>query len=388
MIRKIFKRILIFAVIGTILFFFLGGKITDRMKNKTASLEDYPVSQEAISLHRNIRVADLHADNLLWDRDITQKYSHGHVDIERLIEGNFTLQVFDAVIKTPKNLNYLANTDKTDNITLLAMANRWPPKTWFSLLERARHQSAILYGAARESPSLSIITSQSDLNYFLKLRSSNSYLVGGLLSIEGLHALEGELKNLDVLYDDGYRILGLVHFFDNAVGGSSAGVEKTGLTDFGTQVIRIMERKNMIVDLAHASPDLIRDVLAIAKRPVIVSHTGIAGIHTSPRNLTDEQVIGIANTGGLIGIGFWEEALGDLHPSSIARTARYLTDLVGVDHVSLGSDFDGAVETSFDASQIIYVTEALIQEGFTPDEIKQIMGGNIIDFMVKNLPPA
>jgi microsomal dipeptidase-like Zn-dependent dipeptidase len=354
MIRKFFKRILIFAVIGTILFFFLGGKITDRMKNKTTSLEDYPISQEAMSLHRNLMVADLHADNLLWDRDITKEYSHGHVDIERLTEGNFTLQVFDAVIKTPKNLNYLANTDQTDNITLLAMANRWPIKTWFSLLERARYQSAILYDAARESPGLSIITSQSDLNYFLKLRSSNSYLVGGLLSIEGLHALEGELKNLDVLYDDGYRILGLVHFFDNAVGGSSAGVEKIGLTEFGTQVIRIMERKNMIVDLAHASPDLIKDVLAIAKRPVIVSHTGIAGIHASPRNLIDEQVIGIANTGGLIGIGFWEEAL----------------------------------ETSFDASQIIYVTEALIQEGFTPDEIKQIMGGNIIDFMAKNLPPA
>ena len=94
----------------------------------------------------------------------------------------------------------------------------------------------------------------------------------------------------------------------------------------------------------------------------------------------------IAKNGGLIGIGFWEEAVGSIHPASIAAAIRYTSDLLGVDHVALGSDFDGAVTTSFDASNIILLTEALIQEHFSDKEIKKIMGGNQIEFLKHNLP--
>jgi membrane dipeptidase len=386
MIKKILKRVALLATIGLIVFFFLAGKIADRLYNKVDELEDYQISSRAKNLHTQLSIVDLHADNLLWDRDPSSELSHGHVDLQRLKKGNFTLQVFDAVIQTPKDLNYQSNTGDTDNIRTVAMANRWPVNTWFNLTNRAIHQSRVLHKAAESDGGLHIIRSSSDLDYFMKLRRSNSYLVGGILSIEGLHALDNDINNLDKLYEHGYRMMGLVHFFDNEVGGSSAGVNQGGLTDLGEQVIRKMNNMNLIIDLAHASEQLIDEVLQTSTKPVIVSHTGVKGVYDSPRNLSDRHIRAIAEKGGILGIGFWAEAAGSIHPSDIARSIRHVADLVGVEHVALGSDFDGAVETSFDSSQIIYITEALIREGFEDDEIKKIMGGNALQFFKENLP--
>jgi microsomal dipeptidase-like Zn-dependent dipeptidase len=181
-------------------------------------------------------------------------------------------------------------------------------------------------------------------------------------------------------------MMGLVHFFDNEVGGSSAGVEKGGLTDFGRRVVREMESRKIIIDLAHASEALFADVMKMATRPVIVSHTGVKGVNESPRNLSDAQIRQVAESGGLIGIGFWAEAAGGTHPQDIARAIRYTVDIAGIDHVALGSDFDGAVTTSFDASEIVYLTEALIREGFSDEDIKKIIGENQINFFLANLP--
>lgn len=344
------------------------------------------VSDRARKLHPQLAVADWHSDNLLWDRDPVIRIDYGHVDIPRLVEGNFAIQVFDAVIKTPKGLNYHSNTDKTDNITLLAMANRWPIATWFNLTERALYQSEVLHKAANESGQLSIIKSRGDLEFFMSQWKVNGGKVGGVLSIEGLHAFEGELENLQVLVDAGYRMFGLVHFFDNEVGGSSAGVEQGGLTDLGRQVVRIMNEKSIIIDLAHASETLIDEVLEVSTKPIVVSHTGVKGVHNSPRNLSDKHIKDIASKGGMIGIGFWNEAAGGQSVNDIARAFRYTADLAGVDHVGLGSDFDGAVTIPFDASQIIVLTEALMNVGFSDEEIKQIMGGNQIRFLMDNLP--
>lgn len=373
-------------MLGAVIFFFIVGKIADRIYNQTEDLRDFEISSRAEALHQKLLVADLHADNLLWDRDPLTRKNHGHVDIPRLIEGNYALQVFDAVIKVPKDINYTSNNDRTDATRTLVIANRWPFRTWFSEFERAIYQSQKLHEAAEESSSLEIIRNQSDLRYFMGMRKSNSYRVGGVLALEGMHAIEDELGNVDRLFDAGYRIMGLVHFFDNEVGGSSAGEEQGGLTDLGYRVIRRMEEKKIIIDLAHASPTLINEVLEVATRPVIVSHTGVKGIHKSPRNLSDTEIRKIAENGGLIGIGFWPEAAGDGHPLSIARSIRYVIDMVGIEHVALGSDFDGAVTTMFDASEIAYLTEALIQEGFSDDQIQKIMGQNIIAFLQKNLP--
>ncbi len=385
------KRILFIsgplALLIVWLFFWVLGKYVDQDLNKTGEVDLSQVSQEARELHQELMVADWHADNLLWDRDLLNMINYGQVDLPRLISGGFAVQVFDAVIKTPRGLNYERNDDSTDNITLLAIANRWPPRTWNSLLERALYQSQILHEtASRSEGNLRVIKSKSDLIDLLYHKKSKPTLVGGLLSVEGLHALEQNLDNIGKLERAGFRILGLVHFFDNAIGGSSAGVEKGGITDFGREVIRQMEEKSMIVDLAHSSEQLFFDVLKMAKRPVVVSHTGIKAVYDSPRNLSDEQILAIAENGGIIGIGFWDGANGDVNPSSIVKAIRHVVDMVGIQHVSLGSDFDGAVHTHFDASEIVVLTEALLAEGFKPSEIKLIMGLNQINFLLENLP--
>lgn len=386
--RTLRNLLVVLIILGLTVFFFVVGKWVDRDTNVSLRDSDEPiiVSERAKKLHPKIAVADWHADNLLWDRDPLTKLDHGHVDIPRLIEGNFAIQVFDAVIKVPQGLNYESNTDKTDQIKMLSMANRWPVSSWFGLTKRALHQSQVLHRAADESSDLVIIKTSGDLEYFMKQWNTNGGMVGGILSIEGLHALEGKLENLQVLIDAGYRMLGLVHFFDNEIGGSSAGVAQGGLTDLGRQVVRIMNESSIIIDLAHASDQLIDEVLELSTRPIVVSHTGVKGVHESPRNLSDRHLQAIADKGGIIGIGFWDEAVGGQSVNDIARAIRYAVDVAGIDHVGLGSDFDGAVTAPFDAAQIILLTEALMTVGFSDQEITKVMGGNQIRFLMENLP--
>ena len=142
----------------------------------------------------------------------------------------------------------------------------------------------------------------------------------------------------------------------------------------------------MLVDVAHASEQTLKDVLASATRPVVVSHTGVKGTCDNARNLSDEEVRGVAATGGVVGVGFWEAATCGTDARSVARAARYVARLVGVDHVALGSDFDGAVAEPFDASGLVQVTDALLAEGFAEDEVRLIMGGNVLRVLSETLP--
>lgn len=142
----------------------------------------------------------------------------------------------------------------------------------------------------------------------------------------------------------------------------------------------------MIVDVAHASGRTIDDVLAIATRPVFVSHSGVRGTCDNQRNLSDEQLKGIARTGGVIGIGFWDTAVCGKDARAIAKAIRYTANLIGTDHVGLGSDFDGAVVEPFDTTGLVQITDALITEGFTDEEIGKIMGRNVLRLLVQNLP--
>jgi len=202
-------------------------------------------------------------------------------------------------------LNIESNDDKSDNIYWLAIVDRWPHKTWNSLTERALYQAGRLHRFARHSQGgFVVIESSADLATYLQRRQQNLRLTAGLLSIEGGHALDGNLGNLDVLYRAGYRMMSPSHFFDNDIGGSSAGVQKIGLTEKGREWMRQMEARHMIVDLSHASAKTIEDVLAIATRPLVVSHTGVKGTCDNNRNLTDDQIRAVAAKGCLSGIGY------------------------------------------------------------------------------------
>jgi membrane dipeptidase len=142
----------------------------------------------------------------------------------------------------------------------------------------------------------------------------------------------------------------------------------------------------MIVDIAHASHATVAEILARATRPVVSSHGGVQATCKVNRNLTDEEIKGVAKTGGVVGIGYWDAAVCGLAPAKIADAIAHVRDLVGVDYVGLGSDFDGATTTGFDTSQLVLVTQALIDKGFTDDEIRKVMGGNVLRVFAQVLP--
>jgi membrane dipeptidase len=369
------------------LFFFVLPRQVDQRANKVWAGSYSATSAQATALHQKLFIADLHCDALLWNRDLLERNRRGAVDVPRLLAGNVALQAFTVVSKVPLGLNIERNTDQKDLITLLAVSQRWPASTWGSLKQRALYQAGKLHDfAARSNGRLVLIKTREDLQNYLSRRGNENQITAGFLGSEGAQVLEGNLDNLDALFEAGFRMMAPTHFFDTEIGGSAHGLEKAGLTALGRQWVQKMEEKKMIIDLAHASPKVIDDVLALATRPLVVSHTGVKGTCDNTRNLSDDHVKRIAQTGGVIGIGFWETAVCGTETKAIAQAIRYTANLAGVEHVSLGSDFDGAVQTPFDAANIIQLTEALLAEGFSESEIALIMGGNVLRVLQEILP--
>jgi microsomal dipeptidase-like Zn-dependent dipeptidase len=165
------------------------------------------------------------------------------------------------------------------------------------------------------------------------------------------------------------------------------GEKKGGLTPLGREVLRAMEAKGMVVDIAHASHAAVAEMLAMATRPVVSSHGGVQATCKVNRNLTDDEIRGVARTGGVIGIGYWDAAICDTSPAAIVRAIKHVRDLVGVRHVGLGSDFDGAVTTRFDTGQLAAITQELKTQGFTDVEVRAVMGGNTLRLLAAGLQP-
>ena len=381
----LFSAAVALATFAYVFFFALPPHIADSL-NPTTQKPPYQVSEKARDLHRKLFVVDLHADSLLWNRDLTLKAASGHVDFPRMREGNLALEFFTVVTKSPCNLNIENNTGETDNIFWLSFAQLQPLGNLFSLKKRALYQARKLHEYAAKDPKFVIIKTKNDLRQFIERRKTESDLIAGILGVEGAHALEGEPENTDVFFDAGFRMMSPSHFFDSEMGGSAHGIEKYGLTEAGREIIRRMERRGMLVDASHASAKTIDDILQMATKPVIVSHTGVRGTCENNRNLTDDQLRRIAATGGIIGIGFWDTAVCIENPQAIAKAIRYTASVVGVNRVALGSDFDGSVGTPFDASGMALITEALLQENFSEEEIAKIMGGNVLRLLSENLP--
>ena len=351
------------------------------------------IRADAQKLHDSLLIVDLHGDTLLWKRKITDSVDRGHIDLARLQKGNIGLQIFSSVSKTPRGQNYDSNSDETDNITLLSISQLQPFRTWFSLLERQLYHGEKLNDAVIDSKGgLIQIKTAGDVDSLPALRSKTGEengqpVVGTLFSAEGLQTLEGKRENLQKLYDAGMRMAGLVHFFDNELAGSMHGVEKGGLKDFGRTIVKDMEEMGMIVDIAHSSHATVAEVLKMARRPVVSSHGGVQAVCGVNRNLTDEEIKGVAATGGVIGLGYWDGAMCDTDPKTVAKAVKHVRDLVGIEHAALGSDFDGGVTTRFDTSGVVHITQALMDAGFSEEEIRAVMGLNTLRVLQSGLIP-
>ncbi|MDB4260332.1 dipeptidase [Porticoccaceae bacterium] len=385
------KYFIIFALVLAVslgLFLTFAPAILDEERNVVVEHQAYEISDQAQQLHSSLLIGDWHADSLLWMRNLSEQYDYGHLDFPRMQQGNMALQMFTTVTKSPSGQNYERNSsDASDNITLLAMAQRWPTATWTSLAERALFQADKLYKlAARDPDNLMLIRSRIELAEFLERRLSNPTLIGGLLGTEGSHALDGDLDNIQRLFNNGFRMMSLQHFFDNKLGGSLHGTSGEGLTQFGRDAVNKMLALGIMLDVSHSSEQVVVDTLAFSNKPLIVSHTGFQGHCPSPRNISDKLMEQIAAAGGLIAVGFWDGAICGNSPATVAAAIVYGIGLVGEDHISLGSDFDGTVTTSFDGSEMAIITQALLEANLSEQQIRKVMGENMLTYLQTYLP--
>lgn len=385
MLRKFLKYFAFVFMLAAIAFFVFAPSIIDKSKNK---ISGNAVNPPRVSWYDSIPfIADLHCDALLWDRNLLKRHRYGHVDIPRMQSANMAFEVFTIVSKTPKGINIEKNDDKTDQVALLSFVQLRNPKDWFSIKSRALHQCEALFKTAGKSKGkFRVISSQAELQQFIMERNTNKNVTAGMLGIEGAQCLDDNMDNLQVFYNAGVRYIGLTHFFDNAWAGSAHGVNKGGLTEKGKQLIKRMDSLHMIIDLAHVSPKTMDDIFSLTQVPLLISHTGVKGVCDNTRNLSDTHLLEIGRRNGLVGIGLWETAVCGTDAAATAKSIRYVAGKIGVDKVALGSDFDGAITAPFDVTGFPLIVNALLKEGFSKEDIYKIMGGNIRDFLLRNLP--
>ncbi len=356
---------------------------TDKKMNPVVAHNPYKISAETQKFHDTLVIADLHGDTLLWRRNMIHRHDRGHIDLPRLRQGGVNIQVFSTVTKAPRGLNFDGNSaDAPDNITPLAMAQFWPVRTWTSIYERAAYQAQRLQGIEKNKGSnLIIARTKADLD-------QPDGTIIGILATEGSHPLEGKIENIQRLYDEDYRMMGLQHFFDNELGGSLHGEVKGGLTTFGREAVQKMREMNIIIDVAHSSENVVRDVLAMSKDPIIISHGGVRGdcANTKKRNLPDDILRQIAANGGILGVGYFNGAICDITPAGIADAIIDALNLMGPNAVALGSDFDGTVKTTLDTSELAAITQALRDRGVKDATIRKVMGENVLRFLKENMP--
>lgn len=348
----------------------------DNKLNAVLVLKSTPVPAAIRAFHDNAFVADMHADSLLWGRDLRQQHRRGQVDLPRLRTGGVDLQVFSVVTRVPRGLNYNSNPADSDILPILFVAAWRPPATWFDPRQRALAQARELAALAVD-PALTRVLRKADLS---------AAGLKGLLALEGMHALGGRADALDELFAAGYRMMGLAHFSDNEVAGSAHGIDQHGLTELGRALVPRLETLGITIDLAHASPAAFAQTLALARKPVVVSHGGVKGTCPGPRNLSDDQLRGIARNGGVVGIGYWKGAVCETSLAAIIRAILYVVEVAGIDHVGLGSDFDGAISAPFDTTGLPQITTALVAAGLPEPDISKILGANLRRVLGTNLP--
>ncbi len=388
--------------------YYLAGRY-DRMMNPYGIDPEAPEpSEEDRKFHRSMFVADMHADTLKWERDLLERSNYGHADVPRMMEGNIALQGFTIVTKSPIRMpwsNCVGRNNPDANTLLTAMQGR----PVFNLHDRAFYQIERFKDAVERSketpgPELRLIETVEDLKALVADRKAGKAVIGGFLGIEGGHWVGGALEDgeavradMQELFDAGVRMFAPNHRFDNDLSGSNEGCEAYGLTERGRMALQEAERLGMAVDLAHISQAGLRDAAEMLERPFTVSHTGVRANCEDPcrphRNLSDEEIELIIQNDGVIGVGFWPQAIG---PSvwRIADTMAHImrtAEQMGRErsrHVALGSDYDGSVTPLIRVGNLDVLTTIMRRrdEPFSPDEIRNISGRNVCRLLATVLP--
>jgi membrane dipeptidase len=331
-----------------------------------------PLSEEARSVHFAATAIDLHADTAkLMSRgyDIAKRHAArwplssfaGHVDLPRMRDGGLAAQFFGlwtfpypqrgCARDIHRQLDALekAATDGNGDLVLARTAGE----------VRAAHARGARVGLA---------------------------------GIEGGQALENDVAHVAAYARRGVRYLGLLHLTPNAIGRPMMGYgrdERVGLSAFGCEVVDACREHGIIIDLAHINRRGFFDVIERHKRPLIVSHAGAAGAHAHRRNIDDEQIRAVADSGGVVGIIFAPRYLGG-HLEAVVDHILHVIMVAGDGAVALGSDWDGFIrpcEGLEDAAQLPNLTEALLRRGLKPESIHRLLGDNVLRVLA-DVPPV
>ena len=357
-------------------------------------------------LHHDAIVADLHSDTVLRMKkgfDFSVRDTSGQMDIPRLQEGGVDLQVFACWLPGTSPLDSCVS--KTDLMI----------DSLYEQVDRNHDKIAVCKTAGEAEEII------------------ESGCIAAFIGIENGVAIANDLANLGHFYDRGVRYMTLTHTMshDWCISSADTAPRFDGLTPFGEEVIREMNRLGMIIDISHAAPSAVSKALELSSEPIIASHSCVHALCPHDRNLTDDQIRAIAENGGMIGINFFSgyldprfeeisdsvktdykteiDSIDALYPNDYAKKHQalawlfqilderqsklnitvatvvdhidYIVKLVGPDHVGLGSDFDGVFafpKELGDCSKMPNITRELVRRGYSENDIKKILGGNFM----------
>lgn len=380
---KILFRVLAGLLVLLAITMVVSSRYLYRWTNRTVIEGPHEVSRETRRLHDTLLIADMHADSAVHLVDFSRPQPYGHVGRDRLVAGGLSLLTLSLPTEATIDPWRIVN-----GIAIGGIVNGQPFETWFSNFERGRFFVEHIHAVVGTNPErMSIIRDRGDLQTLVRSWApGGDRRLGILIAVEGIHILDADIGNLRPLIDSGVRMISLTHGFDNEAAGSNTGRNQGGLTDYGREVLRLMEDNNVILDLAHLSEQAAHQALDIVTAPVVFSHTGVRGTCDKDRNISDDIIRRTAENGGVIGVGLFTLVLCGDDLDAIVRAMNHIRDLVGVEHIALGSDYDGAVTVIFDVGGLPLLTEALLANGYTPDQIRMIMGGNTLRVLSQVLP--
>jgi membrane dipeptidase len=367
--HRLIDRVLL--LICLVLFTIGGSPVTAQTAGQAET--PLPITPEALDIHHSGLLFDGHND-LPWQigklaggsfdtLDIAQPQPRLHTDIPRLKPSGLKAQFWSVYVS-------VETIDAGD-----------------SLLRTLRQIELVHQMVERYPETFELAATADDVE-----RIARAGKVASLLGVEGGHSIEGSLPVLGRFYDQGVRYMTLTHSRSLDWAGSSADEKAGGLTPFGEEVVREMNRLGMLVDLSHVSVATMRDALAITKAPVIFSHSSARAICDHPRNVPDDILRALPANGGVVMVNFFsgfivptaelardKEARGTLaivvdHIDHIAKTA-------GIDHVGIGSDFDGITRVPVgleDITKYPAITQELLNRGYNREQIHKILGGNAL----------
>lgn len=313
-----------------------------------------PPAPTVMQIHRDAIVVDLHADTLLdlaAGRRTLAGSSRGHVDLPRLRQGGVDVQVFAAFIH-PRE----------------AAQGRGRVGALIAAFHQAidRHAGEISHARTVGEIETAVAAGK----------------IAAVLAIEnGGDAIQGEVEQIDWLYREGVRIMGLVWNQANALADGALEVRHGGLTPLGRRVVRRMQDLGIAIDVSHLSPAAFWDVLAATRGPLLATHSNASAVHAHKRNLSDLQLRAMAARGGVVGVNFYPVFLGGTTLDRVVAHIDHMVRVMGIDHVALGSDFDGIRQVPQgleDVSRLPNLTAALLARGYTPEQAQKILGGNAL----------